>query len=183
MTSQYGNVFTLLEVHRQIPNCFHCHLEVRRSSLSSDWVFFPPCFCWASSTVVNIIRRDLSSGQMIWFALPLSFTLNHIHLRARKWLCSCHNWSTARRDGSACFCYYLFNLSQDRILNLYCIPLFLTDRCMINTRIKGSAEIAGFFEACLWSWICWANTVHTEPPLNKLVWLASSLFGEELSGF
>lgn len=80
-------------------------------------------FCSSSSTVVNIMLCDLSSGQMIRFVLPLSFTPNRIHLRARKWLCSCHNWSTARRDGSACFCYYLFYLSQNRILNLHCIPL------------------------------------------------------------
>lgn len=80
-------------------------------------------FCSGSSTVVNMKCCDLSSGQMVRFALPLSFTLNRIYLRTRKWLCSCHNWSTARRDGSACFCYYLFHLSQNRILNLHCIPL------------------------------------------------------------
>lgn len=76
-----------------------------------------------SATMVNIMCCNLSSGQMIWFALPLSFTPNRIHLRARKWLCSCHNWSTARHDGSACFCYYLLYLSQNTILNLHCIPL------------------------------------------------------------
>lgn len=83
-------------------------------------------FIWilhGSSAVVNIMCCGLSSGQMLWFALPLSFTPNRIYLGARKWLRSCHNWSTARLDGSACFCYYLFYLSQNTPLNLHCIPL------------------------------------------------------------
>lgn len=139
-------------------------------------------FCSGSSTVVNMMCCDLSSGQMIWFALPLSFTPNRIYLRTRKWLCSCHNWSTARCDGSACFCYYLFHLSQNRILNLHCIPLshrplhdqYPHQRLCRDSRILWSM----FVELDLLS----QHGPH-RTPLNKLVWLASSLFVEELSGF
>lgn len=141
--------------------CFCCHLEYSDAPLWQLMLDLDSAAAPEPNTLWPVLRA---------YDLTCSFTSNWIHLRSRKWLHSCHNWSTARRDGSACFCYYLFYLSQNWILNLHHIPPFLTDRCLINTHIKGSAEIAGFFEACLWSWICWANTVHTEPP-----WI--SLFG------
>lgn len=82
-------------------------------------------FGFGSSTMVTIIPCDLSLGQMIWFVPPLFFTPNRTHLRARKkkW-CSCHNLSTVRRDGSACFCYYVFNLSQNTIQKPPLLPSF-----------------------------------------------------------
>lgn len=103
-----------------------------------------------------------------WSDLISSLTTRCVRIWDRKWWCSCDNWSKAQRAGSACFCYNLFYMSQNRILKPSRHPLILTSRCMINTHIKGCVEIAGFFEACLWSWICWANMVH-RTPLNKLV--------------
>lgn len=80
----------LLEVVGQISDCSYHHLGARRPFLSTD-ILTLFGFCRRSSTVVNIMRRDLSSGQIIRFALPLSFTPNHMYLRAGKWLRSCHN--------------------------------------------------------------------------------------------
>lgn len=164
-----------LEVGGHISDCRFCHLEVCVCQLTAS------VFCPGSSAVVNIMRCDLSSGQMIGFALPLSFPPNRIYLRARNWLCSCHNWSPARRDGSACFCYYLFYRSQNTILNLHCIP-----RSHRPLHDQYPHQRLGRDSRILWSMFVELDLLSEHSPhrtpSNQLVWLASSLFVEDLSG-
>lgn len=59
MTFCNGNVFMFLEVGGHISDCRFCHLEVCVCQLTAS------VFCPGSSAVVNILRCDLSSGQMI----------------------------------------------------------------------------------------------------------------------
>lgn len=70
-------------------------------------------------------------------------------------------------DGSTCFCYHISHPSQNTALNLHRIPCSHR-RLDDQYPHQSPMEIAGFFEAWLWGWICWANMVHTEPPWTSL---------------
>lgn len=85
-------------------------------------------FCMASFAVENIMRCDLSSGQMIGFAPSLVFFFLLLLIASTSepdnGRAAVITGRTARHDGSACFCYYLFYLRQNTTVKPALRPSF-----------------------------------------------------------